>query len=154
MDLPELAPDIGFCRLPKTEDALHFSFAVKRAALGPHIIVRWEWTEDDQWQIHRTRFSEKPFFQILQSEHPIGTVSVLRHQDHIRFGEFYVFPEHQGKGLGTRVLQHCLSLADAKGLPVRLEYLKWNPVGSLYYRHGFVTIGESDIHWFLERPVK
>jgi GNAT superfamily N-acetyltransferase len=47
-------------------------------------------------------------------EQSIGTVSVVRHDDHIRFGEFYLFPEHHGKGLGTRVLQHCLIFADAE----------------------------------------
>jgi hypothetical protein len=35
---------------------------------------------------------------------------------------------------------------------VRREYLKWNPVGSLYLRHGFVRTHEADIHFFLERP--
>jgi GNAT superfamily N-acetyltransferase len=154
MELPDLLPDIQFCLLPKTDDALRFSFEVKRAAMGPHIIARWGWNEDYQWQTHRIHFREKPFLQIIRSEQSIGTVSVARHDDHIRFGEFYLFPEHHGKGLGTRVLQHCLIFADAEELPVRLEYLKWNPVGSLYRRHGFVTISESEIHWFLERPVR
>jgi GNAT superfamily N-acetyltransferase len=81
----------------------------------------------------------------------VGTVSVRRIGDHIRFGEFYLFPDYQGKGLGTRVLRHCLSLADEQGVPVRLEYLKWNPVGTLYRRHGFAVIGETGIHWFMER---
>ena len=35
---------------------------------------------------------------------------------------------------------------------VRLEYLKWNPAGSLYLRNGFVRTHETDIHVFLERP--
>jgi hypothetical protein len=34
---------------------------------------------------------------------------------------------------------------------VRLEYLKWNPVGILL-RHGFRPMHETDIHVFLERP--
>src|SRR5215213_629953 len=49
------------------------------------------------------------------------------------------------QSLGTKTLQHCLALTDEACLPVRLEYLKWNPVGTLYKRHGFRTIGESDI---------
>ncbi len=32
-------------------------------------------------------------------------------------------------------------------LPVRLRYLKWNPVGSLYRRNGFQQVGESDVHF-------
>jgi GNAT superfamily N-acetyltransferase len=146
MQLPALAPDVEFQRLPET-----FSFAVKRAALGPYIVERWGWDEAVQRGIHEARLAEKPFFEIRRAGEAVGTVSVLRHADHIRFGEFYLWPAQQGQGLGTRILRHCLSLADTQALPVRLEYLKWNPVGSLYRRHGFVVIGESEIHWFMER---
>jgi hypothetical protein len=44
------------------------------------------------------------------------------------------------------------TIADERPLPVRLEYLKWNPAGSLYLRNGFVRTHETDIHVFLERP--
>jgi GNAT superfamily N-acetyltransferase len=71
--------------------------------------------------------------------------------DHIRFGELYLFPGRQRRGLGSRVLAHCLALADAQRAPVRLEYLKWNPVGTLYRRHGFVVVGETAVHWLMER---
>jgi hypothetical protein len=37
------------------------------------------------------------------------------------------------------------------GLPMRLRYLKWNPVGSLYRREGFRQVGETDIHFLMER---
>jgi len=52
--------------------------------------------------------------------------------------------------VGTRILRHALTIADERRLPVRLEYLKWNPVGSLYHlRNGFVRTHETDIHVFL-----
>jgi GNAT superfamily N-acetyltransferase len=133
------------------EEAFDFSFEVKRAALGPYIVERWGWDEDAQRRFHRERFGEKPFFRIIHDERSVGTLSLLRESDHLRFGEFYLFPEHQRRGLGSRILQHCLSLADRLSLPVRLEYLKWNPVGSLYRRHGFTPTGETEIHWLMER---
>ena len=77
----------------------------------------------------------------------------MRTDDFIRLGEFYLMPERQRRGLGTRILRHCLSLADDAGLPVCLEYLKWNPAGTLYRREGFVVIGETDIHYQMQRPV-
>jgi hypothetical protein len=51
------------------------------------------------------------------------------------------------------ILDLPLSEADGLRLPVRLEYLKWNPVGNLYRRNGFVPTHESQIHIFMERPV-
>jgi GNAT superfamily N-acetyltransferase len=152
MQLPDLLPDVRFRLLPQSEEALRCAFEAKRAALGPYIVERWGWDEARQMQWHHARFGEKPFFKIVRDGRDVGTVSVMRLGDHIRFGEFYLFPDEQGKGLGSRVLRHCLSLADEQGLPVRLEYLKWNPVGTLYRRHGFVPVRETDIHWFMERP--
>jgi GNAT superfamily N-acetyltransferase len=138
--------------LPKDEQALRYSFEAKRAAMGPYITQRWEWDEALQRQLHGERFGEKPFFKVMRRDHAIGTVSVMRLADHVRFGEFYLFPEFQRHGLGGAILRHCLALADAQDLPVRLEYLKWNPVGTLYQRHGFAVIDESETHWFMERP--
>ena len=70
---------------------------------------------------------------------------------HLQFGEFYILGSHRGKGLGTVVLSDALRQADARGLEVRLECLKWNPVARLYARHGFGVVGESEIHYFLVR---
>jgi hypothetical protein len=44
----------------------------------------------------------------------------------------------------------CLE-CDKSHRAARLEHLKWNPVGSLYKRHGFEVISENDIHYFMER---
>ncbi|MDP1961267.1 MAG: GNAT family N-acetyltransferase [Reyranella sp.] len=153
MHLPDLPPDIQFHALPKDEQALGFSFEAKRAAMGPYIVQRWGWDEALQMRLHRERFGEKPFFKVVQDDRVIGTVSVMPLADHVRFGEFYLFPEFQRHGLGGAILRHCLALADAQGLPVRLEYLKWNPVGTLYRRHGFAVIGETKVHWLMERAV-
>jgi GNAT superfamily N-acetyltransferase len=151
MHLPDLPPDLRFPLLPKEDDALRYSFEVKRQAMGPYIVQRWGWDEALQMKLHAERFAEKPFFRIERKGRAVGTVSVAEHPDHIRFGEFYLLPELHGQGLGSRILRHCLALADARGLPVRLEHLKWNPVGSLYRHHGFTVTGESDIHWFMQR---
>ncbi len=121
--------------------------------MGPHIVKRWAWDEAFQRDLHARRFAEKPFFEIRRAAgQRLGTVSFQVHPDHVRFGEFYLFPEYQGQGTGTAIFAHCLRVADSLNLPVRLEYLHWNPVGSLYRRHGFVEVGRSEIHCFMERP--
>ena len=152
MDLPDLPPDLTFHRLPPTAAALDDAFAAKRAALGPHIVGRWGWDDALQRAIHRRRFDEKPFLAIRQGETPLGTVSLHAKSDHVRLGEFYLFPPFQGRGLGSAILTHCLVATDGLGLPVNLEALHWNPVVSLYRRFGFVEVGGSDIHLFMERP--
>jgi GNAT superfamily N-acetyltransferase len=152
MELPPLGRAIRFPKLPATAEAEDWAFEVKRAAMGPHIEARWGWDETFQRQLHHERFTSKPFVAIQRLGEKLGTISLKRDPDHIRFGEFYLLPEHQKKGLGSAILLHCLSVADDLGLPVWLEYLQWNPVGSLYRRHGFAEVGQSDIHFFMRRP--
>jgi GNAT superfamily N-acetyltransferase len=137
-------------RAAKPDDFL-FAFEVKRKALGPHISVQWTWDEQFQEAIHRTRWNERPWSIIQLAGLAIGTVSVEEKADHIRFGEFYLLPEYQRQGIGSRLLSSVLEMADAQALPVKLEYLKWNPVGSLYLRHGFRLVSQNDIHFFMLR---
>jgi GNAT superfamily N-acetyltransferase len=152
MYLPDLLPDVQFHLLPQSAQALRYAFEAKRVAMGPYIEERWGWDEALQMKMHQAHFGAKPFFKIVCDGRDVGTVSVMKLTDHIRFGEFYLFPDHQRKGLGTRILRHFLALADEQGMPVRLEHLKWNPVGTLYRRHGFIVVGDNEIHWFMERP--
>lgn len=149
--IPPLKPDIEFSLLPNTEEAFRATFEIKRDAMAQHVIKHWGWDEDVQSRVHRKHFEAKPFFQIDRKDVCVGIVSFLPSIDHVRFGEFYVLSQYRGNGLGTRILKHCLSFADEIGLPVRLEYLKWNPVGNLYLRHGFSVVGENDIHYFMQR---
>ncbi len=142
LHLPDLPPDVQFVALPRDERAFAYTFDVKRAAMRPYIEERWGWDEALQ----------KPFTRIVWRERAVGTVSLMRFDAYVRFGEFYLRPEFQRLGLGGRTLRHCLQLSDAASLPVRLEYLKWNPVGSLYRRHDFAVIGETETHWLMERP--
>tara|TARA_R110002124_G_scaffold279572_1_gene452197 strand:+ start:29039 stop:29509 length:471 start_codon:yes stop_codon:yes gene_type:complete len=151
MEIPDLPPDLRFARLGSDPSEIDFAFEAKRAAMGPHIIKRWNWDEAFQRNMHARNYSEKPFFKIERAEQKLGTLSFQRLPDHLRFGEFYLFPEHQGWGVGSAILAHCLSMADDMRFPVRLEYLHWNPVGSLYRRHGFKEISRSETHCFLQR---
>lgn len=154
MDISDLPPDLAFARLPGTAEARDWAFEVKRAAMGPHIAARWGWDEAFQRDLHARRFAEKPFHAVLLGGRRLGTVSWMALPDGaLRLGEFYLPPEAQGRGLGTRALRHLLALADARGAPVRLEHLRWNPVGRLYARHGFVAVGGTDVHVLMERPV-
>ncbi|QDG79844.1 GNAT family N-acetyltransferase [Labrenzia sp. PHM005] len=153
MHIPDLKPDIAFPKLETLPSDIDFAFEAKRAAMWPHIVPRWGWDESFQRDLHVRRFSEKPFFEIRKGSSRLGTLSFQVIADHVRFGEFYLFPNFQRQGIGSCVLSHCLSISDQLKLPVRLEYLHWNPVGSLYRRHGFEEIGRTDIHCILERPI-
>ncbi|WP_223217263.1 GNAT family N-acetyltransferase [Rhizobium cauense] len=150
MEIPDLLPDIRFPPLVASDH--EFSFRVKAEAMGPHIKRHWGWDEQYQRDVHHQKLRARPFSLIELNGSAIGTVSLERHADHLQFGEFYILTEFRGQGIGSRVLRHCLSLADEMHLPVSLEYLLWNPVGTLYRRHGFLETSTTETHYILSRP--
>ena len=150
MNIPDLPPDIRFPPLRASDQ--DFSYMVKVDAMGPHIKHRWGWDEDFQHELHLEKLRSKPFSLIVLGEEAVGTVSLERHPDHLQFGEFYILSAHRGRGIGSRVLRHCLSIADREHLPVHLEHLLWNPVGSLYRRNGFIETSTTGSLSLLKRP--
>jgi len=150
MKIPDLPPDLRFPLLAASDH--EFSFVVKADAMGPYIRHRWGWDEQFQRAIHQEKLLSKPFSLIISGEKAVGTVSLQKHPGHLQFGEFYILSEHRGRGLGSRVLQHCLAVADEERLPVHLEHLIWNPVGALYRRNGFIETSLTESHFILKRP--
>ncbi len=152
LPLPDLVPDVQFARLHVSNDAdVAFAYEVKRAAIGPHVAKRWGWDHDFQWSLHLQRFTDRCFFRISFNERAVGTVALTEVSGYVRLDEFYLIPEMQRRGFGTRILRHILAHTDKAGLPVRLQHLQWNPAGSLYRRHGFIRVGETDSHFLLMR---
>ena len=137
---------------PARPEDFDLAFALKRDAMETHITAKWGWDEAYQREHHRRRWSEKPW-QIIEIDHKaVGTVSAHWLPTHLQFGEFYLASQYRNRGLGSIILMQTIVQADSLDLETRLEYLKWNPVASLYSRHGFRVIGENDIHFFAVRP--
>jgi ribosomal protein S18 acetylase RimI-like enzyme len=136
---------------PAVPNDFQFAFDAKRDAIGPHVVTRWGWDEQFQLEHHRKQWASKPWQVIVIDSLPIGTVSIDLQPSHMQFGEFYILNAYRSQGIGTQVLVEALKVADQKCLETRLEYLKWNPVASLYARHGFRVVGENEIHYFLIR---
>jgi GNAT superfamily N-acetyltransferase len=67
---------------------------------------------------------EEPFLEVLHGDVPVGAFALTAYPDHILLDNFYLLPDRQRRGLGTRIVRHCLSVADWMGLPMRLPYLK------------------------------
>ena len=151
MLLPDLPPDLRFQAIRRDDPAgCEFVFQAKKAALGPHIVPKWGWDEAGQRELHCERLKMREYLKILQNECSVGVIALTQSSGHIELDDFYIMPEHQNQGIGTRVLRH--SIQTCRGMALRLRYIKWNPVGSLYRRHGFAMIGEMETHWLVERP--
>jgi GNAT superfamily N-acetyltransferase len=122
---------------PATQGDFNFAFDAKHDAMRAHVEAKWGWDEDFQRALHTTRWGEKPWFVIERNGLPIGTVSLHWKPTYLRFGEFYVLSTYRGLGIGGDLLKEILVSADTQQIETQLEVLKWNPVRTLYERHGF-----------------
>ncbi|MEM9304417.1 MAG: GNAT family N-acetyltransferase [Pseudomonadota bacterium] len=137
---------------PCTKDDYEFAFEAKKQALGPCVAERWGWDDAVQREVHSQRWAEKPWSLILRADEPVGTISLENVDERWRrLGEFYLLDGFRGQGIGSQLLKTLLTDCDRSRRWVRLEYLRWNRVGSLYARFGFRIIGENETHYFLER---
>ena len=137
---------------PAESSEIELAFDIKRDAMGPHVAAKWGWNEVFQREHHFRRWREKPWHFIVVEGQVAGTVSLDWQSTHLQFGEFYVASPFRGQGIGTVVLAGALIEADARALETKLEYLKWNPVASLYARHGFKVVEQSETHFLAVRP--
>jgi GNAT superfamily N-acetyltransferase len=143
--------EFKFALLSDSEEDFDFSLAVRNAAMRPHLTLRWPW--DDAWQerLHRRRFEVEPFAAISNMNRRVGTVCLERLPDYWLLSEFYLFPEFQRRGIGSKILRLACAAADREKQPIRLHCLLWNPAGELYRRFGFREIGRTDINAIMER---
>ena len=77
----------------------------------------------------------------------IGSITVRREPDARWLEHFYILPEMQGRGVGSRVLE--LVLAEQDATPLRLNVLRGSGARSLYERHGFDVDTEDDVDVFM-----
>ena len=129
------------------------AYALKREALGPHVIPRWGWDEASQRATMQEKIRAKTFHRIVAGGETVGVIAIDDEDDGaIEIGEFYIAPRFQGRGIGSRVLETVLAEARTKSRAVRLQCIKWNPACGLYRRHGFAVVRETENHYVMERP--
>jgi GNAT superfamily N-acetyltransferase len=71
--------------------------------------------------IPETRDSFRPeIHQVIQCDgESIGAMALVDELDALSLEKLYILPEHQGKGIGTFLLKHCIEQADAgRVLPI------------------------------------
>jgi ribosomal protein S18 acetylase RimI-like enzyme len=94
------------------------------------------------------RMPNQRLFIGYQASQPVGSVRVGDYDGVIYLHTFGVLPEHQGQGIGGRILREVIDLLTAEGRgPIRLEVDVQNPSAlALYHRRGFRTL--DSFHYY------
>ena len=74
----------------------------------------------------------------------VGIASVGPHESHLALWKLYVLPEHQGRGIGSALLDSVVDRAREDHPQIRVSYLNGNTSAEGFYRSkGFVEIGRE-----------
>jgi GNAT superfamily N-acetyltransferase len=116
---------------------------LRRQAMGPaHTAADVDQSPEHTEARVRSNFDCAEIVEV--NGRPIGLLKVVRSPTEWGISQIQLLPEHQGKGIGTQLLQHVLALAGSAGLVVTLSALKFNPAVRLYRRLGFTTDSKSE----------
>jgi ribosomal protein S18 acetylase RimI-like enzyme len=128
-----------------------FLWEVHRTALRPAVEATWGWDEAFQMQYFAEHFTTTDRFIVSVDGVDAGVLQFTVKADHLFLTSVALLPEHQGRGLGTDLVNMVLAEGRRHNLPVRLQVLKVNRAKKLYERLGFEAYGESETHVHMER---
>ncbi|HIF9172729.1 TPA: GNAT family N-acetyltransferase [Photobacterium damselae] len=120
-----------------------FLFDLKKAAEYGPINAVFGWDEELQRKMHRDEWNEDKPVVIEINGIRAGSYLVQLHSDHVYFGRFFLLPEFQGNGIGSKVLNELTDFADENKLAIKLCYLQGNRVGALYDRFDFDVVSQD-----------
>lgn len=134
---------------PATPADSEFCFQLHKAAMGDYVAAIWGWDEQDQRDYH-TRGFDPGHWQIITADGAdIGMLSVEYRATEVYLGRIEVRPEHQGRGIGTRLITALLDEAEQQGKDLVLDVLAVNHrAHALYRRLGLRDVarhGDGDI---------
>ena len=137
---------------PATEADRDFLRTLHHACYRRLVEPIWGWDEADQDRRFARSFDVAGRVIVEIAGEPIGTLRTSRDGRCLFVDDIEVAPEHQGRGIGSRMLRGVLAEADRKRLAVRLQVLLTNPARRLYQRLGFTVERETPSHALMVRP--
>ncbi|MEU9017445.1 GNAT family N-acetyltransferase [Actinomadura sp. NPDC048394] len=124
--------DVGL--RPATAADSEFCFQLHKAAMGDYVAAIWGWDEQDQRDYHARGFDPGRWQIITADGADIGMLSVEYRATEVYLGRIEVRPEHQGRGIGTRLITALLDEAEQQGKDLVLDVLAVNHRAHALYR--------------------
>ncbi len=134
-----------------TEEDGEYLCTLCKTTYEEYVRATWgKWFEENtRTELYRG-IKDDEFSAIYLAGTRIGAISLLKHDTHYQIEHLYINPNYQSRGIGTKVVNYVISMAQSENLPVRLIVLLPNPAKALYERLGFVVTETSTVKHFME----
>jgi ribosomal protein S18 acetylase RimI-like enzyme len=84
------------------------------------------------------------FQKIFVSGVLVGGLWLQEFDSHFQLREIQIHPEHQNRGIGTKIILRLIERCTTEGKELRLRVLKSSLAVALYEKLGFKIVGEGD----------
>ena len=126
---------------PATPADSEFCFQLHKAAMGGYITAIWGWDEQRQRDSHARSFNPSRWQIITAGGTGIGMIDVEYRPAEIYLSRIEICPEHQGRGIGTRLIGALIDEARQNGQDLVLDVLTVNHrAQALYQRLGMTEV--------------
>jgi ribosomal protein S18 acetylase RimI-like enzyme len=119
---------------PATPADSEFCYRLHKAAMGDYITATWGWDEPVQREFHARAFNPDRWQIITLGGTEIGMIDVEYRPDEIYLARIEIHPDHQGCGIGTRLIGALIDEARQNGQDVVLDVLAVNRRAQVLYR--------------------
>ena len=109
---------------------------------------------DKAREVFLSEFAPEKTLKIRRNGKTIGFYVVLPHPDHLYLDMFYLLPEAQGLGIGSKLLNQIKAQADKQNKPIRLDALRISPANAFYQHHGFHLTHSEGVNNYYEYTPK
>jgi ribosomal protein S18 acetylase RimI-like enzyme len=134
---------------PATAADSEYCFQLHKAAMGAHVTAIWGWDEQAQRDFHTRVFSPGRWQIITVDGADAGMLHVEHRPDEIYLARIELHPDHQQRGIGSRLIRNLLQQARRQGHVLTLDVLTVNQRAQALYRrmglHEVARHGENNI---------
>lgn len=124
--------DIGL--RPATSADSEYCFRLHEAAMGGYVTAVWGWDEQAQRGFHALAFSPGRWQIITVDGEDAGMLHVEHRPTEIYLARIELHPDHQGRGVGGRLIRSLLHQARRQGRDLTLDVLAVNQRAQALYR--------------------
>ncbi len=118
-----------------------FCYQLHRAAMGDYIASIWGWDEQVQRDFHTRAFNPGRWQIITADGADAGMLDIEHRPGEIYLSRIEICPDHQGHGIGTRLISALIDEARRKGQDLVLDVLAVNHrAQALYQRLGMTEV--------------